>query len=191
MTEEVRPQLIDYLVKHYGTLKLRVSQLLGNTELAGDALHDAWLRLKTREAEDAIHSPSSYLVRMAVNLAVDVQRRQGRSVSLEEINAAMALSDPLPGPARTAESQAELDELVKLVERMPARRREVFILVHWEGIRQDEVARRLGCSKRTVEYELQRAHQHLTGRLKPVIKKIADGRGPHSSRNIHEDTCDR
>ncbi len=165
MTEEARPVLIDYLAKHYGTLKLRVSRLLGSSDLASDALHDTWLRLKTKEAEGPIQSPGSYLVRMAVNVAVDIQRRQGRSVPLDDIKALMVLSDPAPGPAQTAESRSELEALIQLVERMPPRRREVFILVHWEGVPQDEVAERMGCSKRTVEYELKHAHDYLTARM--------------------------
>ncbi|WP_398491329.1 RNA polymerase sigma factor [Variovorax sp.] len=165
MSEEARLLLIGYLTKHYGTLKQRIARLVGNNDLASDALHDAWLRLKTHEVEGSIQSPGSYLVRMAINLAVNVQRRQSRSVSIEEIDALADLSDPAPGPAQTAESREEMEILIQWVERMPARRRDIFILVHWEGVTQEEAARRMGCSKRTVEYELKHAHDQLTARM--------------------------
>lgn len=166
MTEDAYPSLIDYLSKHYATIKLRVARLLGSSELADDALHDAWLRLKTKEAEGPVQSPSGYLVRMAVNLAIDVKRRHGRSVSMEEVSTAMAWSDPAPGPAQTAESRHDLETLVRLVEQMPARRRAIFVMVHWEGVLQEEVARRMGCSKRTVEYQLRQAHDFLAAKMR-------------------------
>ncbi|BEG76397.1 MULTISPECIES: RNA polymerase sigma factor [Alcaligenaceae] len=167
MRDEASPSLIDYLTRHYGTLKQRVSRLLGgNSELANDALHDAWLRLAAKDVDKPIQSPGSYLVRMAVNLAVDVQRRQGRMVSLEEINDAMDLSDPEPGPPQVVEARLELEYLTELVERLPRRRRAIFVMVHWEGVTRAEVALRLGCSKRTVESELKHAHDALAAGMR-------------------------
>jgi len=166
MSEETRPVLADYLVSHYGTLKRRVARLLGSNDLAGDALHDAWLRLNAESAEtQPVRSPASYLVRMSVNIAVDALRRGSRSLPLDEVNALLELADSVPGPAQATEGRSELEALIKLLERMPARRREVFVLVHWECLTKEEVASRLGCSKRTVEYELKYAHDYLAARM--------------------------
>ncbi|MGE8369429.1 RNA polymerase sigma factor [Cupriavidus sp.] len=161
MTEDARPVLAHYLNKHYASLKRRVTRLLGNGDLAGDALQDTWLRVNSKEDAGPILSPGGYLVRMAVNIAVDIQRRQGKSLPFDEVSALMDLSDPAPGPAQTAEARSDLKALVALLDRMPKRRREVVVLVHWEGLTQKEAARRLGVSLRTVEYELQHAHQYL------------------------------
>ncbi|AOY95779.1 hypothetical protein BKK79_29230 [Cupriavidus sp. USMAA2-4] len=166
MTEETRPVLADYLARHYGSLKRRVTRLLGSSDLAGDALHDAWVRLSADPAEASpVRSPGSYVVRMAVNIAVDALRRGSRSLPLDEVEALIELADPLPGPAQTTEGRSELAAMARLLERMPPRRREVFLLVHLECLTQEEVARRLGCSKRTVEYELKYAHDYLVARM--------------------------
>jgi RNA polymerase sigma-70 factor (ECF subfamily) len=165
MTEDVRPILSDYLSRHYASLKRRVTRLLGNGDLAGDALQDTWLRLQSREEEDAIQSPGSYLVRVAVNIAMDIQRRQSRSLSIDEVQSLMELSDPAPGPARTAELRSEVTSLLQLIDRMPERRRTILMLVRWEGLPQKEVAARLGLSVRVVEHELKRAHDFLDARM--------------------------
>lgn len=167
MTEDVRPVLMDYLSKHYAGLKRQLARALGNPELAEDALHDTWLRVREsgRSEEDTIHRPGGYLVRMAVNIAVDIQRRQSRSLPFDEIQALMELSDPAPGPARTAEARSELEAVAKVMERMPARQREVMVLIHWEGLTQPETAKRLGISPRTVAYELKNAHRYLNARM--------------------------
>ncbi|HEY4316588.1 MAG TPA: RNA polymerase sigma factor [Herbaspirillum sp.] len=163
MSEEAQPFLLDYLARRYANLRERLTRVLGNDDLAGDALHDAWLRLNAREDGDGpIHNPGAYLVRMAVNLAVDVHRRQSRSVSGEEIDAVMEeLADPAPGPLQIVEARADLTSLLAILQRMPKRRRHIVMLVHWEGLTQKETARRLKISLRTVETDLHRAHDYL------------------------------
>jgi RNA polymerase sigma-70 factor (ECF subfamily) len=165
MSDNAQPALLDYLAKRYANLKLRLTRVLGNDELAGDALQDTWLRLQSKEEQGPIQSPGSYLVRMAVNIAVDIQRRQGRALSLDDVDALMEISDPAPGPARTAEGRSELQALLKIMQRLPARRREVMVMVRWEGLPQKEVAERLGISLRMVENELKRAHDFCDARM--------------------------
>lgn len=181
MAEDTRPVLMDYLSRHYDLLKRQLGRALRNTDLAEDALHDTWLRVhgqdkgeskgessgeaKAERAQDPIRRPGGYLVRMAFNIALDIQRRQSRNLPFDEIDALLELADPAPGPDRTAEARSQLDAVVRLLERMPARRREVVVLVHMEGLTQPEAARRLGVSLRTVEYELKHAHGYLSARM--------------------------
>lgn len=183
MAEDTRPVLMDYLSRHYDLLKRQLGRALRNTDLAEDALHDTWLRVhgqgksegksesksksegKSERAQDPIRRPGGYLVRMAFNIALDIQRRQSRNLPFDEIDALLELADPAPGPDRTAEARSQLDAVVRLLERMPARRREVVVLVHMEGLTQPEAARRLGVSLRTVEYELKHAHGYLSARM--------------------------
>jgi RNA polymerase sigma factor (sigma-70 family) len=162
MTEDTRPVLVDYLTRHYGSLKSRLTRLLGNGDLAGDALQDTWLRLQSKaDEESAVQSPGGYLVRVAVNIAMDIQRRQSRSLPFDEINTLLELADPAPGPAQQTETRTELEAVLRLMERMPPRRRKILMLVRLEGLQQKDVAKRLGVSKSVVEHELRRAHDFL------------------------------
>lgn len=162
MSDGTQLFLLNYLGKHYATIKQRLTRKLGNAEDAGDALHDTWLRLKGGEDLGPVQNPGAYLSRMAVNIAVDVQRRHSRLLSGDNIDALLEeLVDPAPGPARTAEIRSDLDALLQLLDRMPKRRRAVALLVHAEGVTQKEAAQRLGVSLRTVEYELKRVHERL------------------------------
>ncbi|AJC19284.1 RNA polymerase sigma factor [Pandoraea pulmonicola] len=165
MSDDTPPMvLVDYLTKHYSTLKSRVTRLLGNGDLAGDALQDTWLRVHSRKEENEILSPAGYLLRMAVNIAVDIQRRQGRSLPLDEIEELMDMADPAPGPERIAEGRSRIEALREAIDRMPKRRRQIVLMVHWDGLEQKEVAKRLGVSLRTVESDLKRAHDSLIAR---------------------------
>ena len=154
--------LLDYFGQNYTSLKQRLARRLGNLELAADALHDTWLRLKGSTEADAVRDPAAYLTRMAVNIAIDAQRRNSRLLSGAEIDALLdGVADPAPGPAQATEVHSDLAGLTELLERMPARRRAVALLVHAEGLTQKAAAQRLGVSLRTVEYELQKVHQRL------------------------------
>ncbi|MDR0634297.1 MAG: RNA polymerase sigma factor [Azoarcus sp.] len=158
--------LLDYLEQHYHTLKQRLTRRLGCAELAGDALHDTWLRLKGSEDQGLVHEPGAYLTRMAINLVVDAQRRNSRLLSGDEVDALIEeFADPAPGPEDRAEIRSDVQELAELLDRMPKRRRAVALLVMAEGMTQKEAARRLGVSLRTVEYELQRVHERLNAHL--------------------------
>jgi len=190
MAHDSQPALSEYLIRHYGALKRRVTHLLGSSDLASDALHDAWLRVNAEpappsddasdhgelgergEASEAAHtlpasvrSPGSYLVRMAINIAVDALRRNSRALPLDEVDALIELADPAPGPAQTVQARIEMQTMMQWLERMPERRREIFVLVHFENLLQSDVAQRLGCSKRTVEYELKHAHDYLARKM--------------------------
>ncbi|MDC8759661.1 RNA polymerase sigma factor [Janthinobacterium fluminis] len=166
MPENTQPALLDYLTRRYGELKLRLARVLRNADLAGDALQDTWLRLHSQPEEGlVVRSPRAYLIRMAANAAVDIRRRHGQSLAHEEISELLDLADPAPGPAQVAGARSDLGQLVRLLERLPARQREVIVLVRWEGMAQKEVARRLGVSLRTVELDLKRAHDYLDARM--------------------------
>ncbi len=167
VTENVLPMLRSVLVQRYEQIKRSLSIQLGSAELAGDALHETWLRLQ-RDAHIAgpVVNPQAYLVRMGVNLAIDVRRSQSRMLSAEDVQELMsAIPDPAPGPAQVAEMRSELEALKAVVNEMPARRREILILVRWENWPQREVARRLGISLRTVESELKAAQEYCAARL--------------------------
>lgn len=154
--------LLDYLGKHYAALKQRLTRKLGDAETAGDALHDTWLRLKGTADPGPVRNPGAYLARMAVNIAVDAQRRGSRMLSGDEIDALLDdVADPAPGPAQTAEMRSDLEALMALLDRMPPRRRAVALLVHAHGLTQKQAAESLGVSLRTVESELKRVHERL------------------------------
>lgn len=162
MSNDASPILLDYLNKSYVSLKRRLTRVLGNADLANDALHDTWVRVKGKDDRRPMEQPGAYLMRVATNIAVDIQRRQRRSLSGDDIDALLEeMADPAPGPERVTEVRSDLEALTAIMDRMPERRRLVVVMVHWEGLPQKEVASRLGVSLRTVEYELKRAHDDL------------------------------
>ncbi|QFZ81391.1 sigma-70 family RNA polymerase sigma factor [Variovorax paradoxus] len=165
MSEEVRLVLLDFLSQRYGELKRRLTRLLGSDDLAGDALQDTWLRLRRLEDQGPVQHPRAFLLRMAVNIAVNNLRSQSRIVPRSEVDALLDVADTAPGPAEIAEARSEMAALYKVIARMPKRRRDILVLVRWQGLPQKDVAERLGVSLHTVEHELKRAHDFCTAQM--------------------------
>lgn len=165
--DDTQPALLDYMTRRYEQMKLRLTRMLRNADLAGDALQDTWLRLHGQQGQArSIQSPGAYLMRMAANAAVDIQRRHGQSLPHEDVDALLDLADTAPGPAHVTQSRSELNTLVALLNRLPKRQRQVIILVRWEDMPQKDVAKVLGVSLRTVEKDLKLAHDYLDARMR-------------------------
>jgi RNA polymerase sigma factor (sigma-70 family) len=167
MPENSIPALRDFLVQRYEDLKQRLTRQLGSSERASDALQDTWLRLESREKIEGVRNLDSFLMRMAVNVAIDHHRSNSRLLEAEEIETLLALADPAPGPEQKAVARAEVDLLVQALEELPPRRRKIFMMVRWEGMPQRDVATRMRLSMRTIEKELKTAHDYCAARLNP------------------------
>ncbi|AOY95771.1 RNA polymerase subunit sigma-70 [Cupriavidus sp. USMAA2-4] len=165
MVDGARTLLRDYLVERYGHLKRLLSRRLGSSDLAGDALQDTWLRLENSENIEAVRNPGAYLYRMAFHSAIDRQRAEERRLSVGEVELMLDLASPEPGPAEVAEANSELDALIRALEQMPQRRRDILLAVRLDGMPQREVAERFGISLRLVELELKRAQEHCAEQL--------------------------
>ncbi len=162
--------LKNFLLTRYDELKGQLTRRLGNSDLAGDALQDTWMRLHCRDDAEAslgpVQSPGAYILRMASNLAIDHQRAHSRVMSLGEIDALLEIPEPAPGPAEIAQARSECEDLARVMDGMPDRRRQILLAARLDGTPQYEIAERLGISLRLVERELKKAHEYCAANLK-------------------------
>ena len=162
------------LVTHYDRLKRRLSARLGNDELAGDALQDAYLKLDGVAAPEAVRQPEAYIYRMAFHIAADYARSGDERLTRAEADEILGLTpDAAPGPAQIAEDRQALQTLMRALERMPERQREILLAARLDGVTQKELAARHGISVRMVERELQHAQAYCRARL-PYSGRIDD-----------------
>lgn len=154
---------MEYLHSHYGQLKRKLTGMLGNSDLASDALQDTWLRLHSRN--DQADNPQAYLLRTAVNIAIDMQRRQAKLLSWEDVQALQNISCPSPDAEEKLSQRRQIDYILERLERLPARQQQIFLLAHWESMPHKEIANQLGISVRTVAYELKRIQDILQAAL--------------------------
>ena len=112
--------------------------ITGQRELANDAAQDAFLRAAAAlEKFDHRRPLEPWLVRIAVNRAIDLLRVQRRLVAIDEAEEPAVFDEP-----------ALDDELIASVSRLDPERRAVIALHYWFDYTTPEIAEVLGDSPR-------------------------------------------
>ncbi|WP_454619035.1 RNA polymerase sigma factor [Bradyrhizobium cenepequi] len=155
-------------IARYDNLKARVTQRLGSIDLAGDAMQDAWLRLVGADAVSVVHNPDNYLFRVILNVAEDRRRRERRHRSSVGIDDAMDVRDEAATPEEALLAQSDLEAFRKIIAELPERRRTIFLAARFGNIPRQEIADRLGISRRSVAREIMLAHMHCLARRKEM-----------------------
>jgi RNA polymerase sigma-70 factor (ECF subfamily) len=164
---------LEILLERYWAPVVRyVATILGSRDAAEDVAQDTFVRLwERREAWKLEGSVRALLFRVARNLSLDeLRRRSARERTLRAI--------PIAPPLRSAAKDLEDFELravvVKAVESLPPRRRQVFILIRHYGLSYRETADVLDLSPQTVANHLSLALADLRESLAPHFRERSD-----------------
>jgi|AGTN01.1.fsa_nt_gi RNA polymerase sigma factor, sigma-70 family len=184
MTESVWALLQHRLLLRYEDLKRRLAHQLGSSELAGDALQETWLRLERGGPEAAVRSLDTYLYRIALNIARDHRRAEGRRQASAEIGDVLNVADDRPDAAQTAEARSDLDALKMILAELPARRRAILIAARLDGLPRRDIAAHFGISERFVQRELRDGQDYCVARLRSltVPRSMPQQRGSSRGR---------
>jgi RNA polymerase sigma-70 factor (ECF subfamily) len=140
------------LERYYRELLNYFSRHLKDRDGAADVVQEAYARVLTvQQAGQAIREPRALLYRTARNIVIDQQRhlavseRDGPEV-LDEIPAPSAEQ-----PEQVYAAHQRAQQLVEVIDALPPRCREAFVLHKFEGLSHAEVAERMGISRNMVE----------------------------------------
>jgi RNA polymerase sigma-70 factor (ECF subfamily) len=168
MTETGWAALQQRLAMRYVSFKKRLTQYLGSANLAGDALQDTWLRLARGGDLTTVRNSDNYLYTMAVNIAHDHRRADGRYLTTSEVAILMEIPDVAPDAARTIEARSELAALMAIIDELPARQQAILVAAQIDGLPQRAIAERFGVSERFVRRELREAQAYCAERLEKL-----------------------
>jgi RNA polymerase sigma factor (sigma-70 family) len=131
-------------------------------EDAEDLVQEAFLRLQAfLNKGHEVQRPEGFLVRTALNLAVDASRRAKRErrnqFELQSIED-LPLVDLNPSPEEMFSAERRLVQIRQVLDsKVSVQTREVFFLHRLEGFTHEEIAARLGINVRAVETHIARA----------------------------------
>lgn len=137
--------------RHWDRVWRAAYAVSGDRELASDAAQDAFIR-----AGAALHRfdrgkpVEPWLVRIAVNRAIDLVRARRREDGEHELPDTVAFDPPLPD-----------DDLAEALRRLGPERRAVIALHYWLDFTTPEIAEILGVPLGTVNSRLARALRDL------------------------------
>jgi RNA polymerase sigma-70 factor (ECF subfamily) len=137
-------------------------------ELAQETFIRAFENLSKFESRSSF---STWLYRIAANLAIDFWRREGRHVVLhgEDADAEISKMPTSQGDSFKEVSRSELSaRLRQALEELTPEHRAVILLREVEGMSYDEISDVLQCARGTVMSRLHYARTHLRNILKDV-----------------------
>ena len=145
-----------------------VSRLLGDTEAAEDVVQRAFVRLWERgHAVPGGDDVRPFLYRVVRNLASNEWRRQQTQRSWLDEEAVLRL--PTAMPSQGVEEDELAAALAAAVERLPGRRREVFVLSRYHALSNAQIADVLSIAPQTVANHLVSALRELRVMLGPYL----------------------
>ncbi|MBC7789127.1 MAG: RNA polymerase sigma factor [Anaerolineae bacterium] len=148
--------------QHAGRVYALCLRLSGDTgrasELTQDVFVRCWERLESFRGESAF---SSWLHRLAVNVALSTHRRDSRRWRRVQ---AVAILPDAPGTVRSDSSDIDLE---KAITTLPTGARTVFVLHDVEGYKHEEIANLMGIAVGTSKAHLFRARRLLRKSLEP------------------------
>jgi RNA polymerase sigma-70 factor, ECF subfamily len=137
-------------------------------ELAQETFIRAYENLSKFESRSSF---STWLYRIAANLAIDFWRREGRHVVLhgEDADTEISKLPTTQGDSFKEASRSELSARLKqALEELTPEHRAVILLREVEGMSYDEISDVLQCPRGTVMSRLHYARTHLRKILKDV-----------------------
>lgn len=153
---------------------------LHNREEAEDLTQEVFLRILRREDTVPVDNPEIYIFRIAANLMRDrarkaVTHRAADHASLDAPDAGFAdtgiLSPALVedrGPERVLLSQESLTEVMRALDELGDRTRDIFMLFRLERMKHREIAALYGMTVSAVEKHIAKAGVHLSRRFGPL-----------------------
>lgn len=158
--------LRELLIDRYGDLKKSLTRRLGSGDWADDALQDTFLKLERENAIETIRNPMAYLLRAAINTALNQRRAENRRLSDAEIDDILEVPDDAPDSLRILEGRSDVARFKAILTGLSPRARQILIAARLDGRTRPEIAEHLGISLSLVEKELRSAHEYCVRRFK-------------------------
>lgn len=152
-----------------GPLMRFVMARIKNEAEAEEIVQDAFIRFQKKYDAATTASPEALLARIAANLVIDKVRERDARAAREDawgkLNTAGAEEDFSPSgsvdPARALAAKQQLKAVMALLDNLPEKTRQIFLLHRFEGFSHGEISERTGIPKSTIEKHMIRAIKAL------------------------------
>ena len=149
--------------EHHGWLFGWLRKKLGCPQNAADLSHHPCTRNPaTRDPLGAMRDPRAFLTPTARHLIIDrARRRQLEGTYLRELAMTMEIMEQCQqSPEQILVTLEALEQIAFVLDGLALNARQAFLLYFLEGLRQSDIARRLGISERMVRKHLMNALLH-------------------------------
>lgn len=146
--------LVNEVIPHEGDLRSWLNARFPSIRDVDDLVQEVFLRISKAKESGPIVNPRAYLFVVARNIALNQIRhlRYERPEGARELDPLSIIDEVTSPPEQTAFNE-EIKHLIKAIQQLPRRCRQVMTLRKIYGLSQVEVAQKLGISVNTVEVQ--------------------------------------
>jgi RNA polymerase sigma-70 factor (ECF subfamily) len=141
-----------HVLPHEAAVRAWLKRWTGREQDIDDVIQEAYCRLAAMDDVTHVGNGRAYLFQTTRNIVLE-QVRRSKIIRIDNLTdmGALSLVDEAPPMDRVVSGARELQRVERLIERLPAKCRQVFILKRIYGVPQREIARMLGLSQAAVE----------------------------------------
>ena len=148
------------IAEHQAALTRYAARLLGDPDRARDVVQDAFVRLMAQSPQAVDGHVVEWLFTVCRRRALDVIRKEDRMTRFAEGQEERVRADE-PRPGRTLEAVETHEQLLRLIDRLPANQQEVIRLKFQNGFSYKEISRITELSASNVGFLIHTAVQRL------------------------------
>lgn len=147
----------------YGKVFTFVLSLVRSKANAQDITQNIFMKLwKNRKNLEHIKSMDDYLFILSKNACMDYFRKASRKKEIStDVFDEFLLSRIVSSPEKRIDALSDIEELRHVIDSLPSKRRDIFIMSRFDGLSNDEIASILGVSKKTVENQISLATKKI------------------------------
>lgn len=161
-------ELMTALTLHYDALVEYIRLRFNGRHFARDLVHDVCIQILEKPPKENVALPLAFLRKVSFNRAVDrIRAERTRSLYVQAQLSAEQGMDSWDG-ARAVEFEQHVRALLAIIEALPARQRQVFLLHRIHGMAQREIAEELEISLNMVTQHFGRAMAAIILRWEPA-----------------------
>ena len=157
---------------YYRPLCLYALHYLKDKDLIEDLVQEAFTAFWQKVlADGGIDNPKAYLYAAVRNRCLDAVRRRRQDVSLDglEENVLPVEDGSVISDEEAVENSIDEARIWTAIDRLPAKRRRIFLMSRRDGMKYSEIAQVLGLSENTVRNQISRALDSVRQGVKKVI----------------------
>ena len=161
--------LDDLFTKYFAKLCFYSIRFTGSKELSEEIVSDVFLRIWDNREKTKLGNIKSYLYASTKNGSLNSIRKESKFQSLDQVDPIARLQTM--DPEQETMAKETLEEIIKIIDFMPAKTRTVFLLNRVNGLKYKEISETLGISPHTVQNHMIKAvrllNEKIKGRLFP------------------------
>ena len=146
-----------HVLPHESAVRVWLKRWTGREQEVDDVIQEAYCRLAAMDDVTHVGNGRAYLFQTTRNIVLE-QVRRSKIVRIDNLTdmGSLSIVDEAPPVDRIVGGARELQRVEQLIEKLPLRCRQIFVLRRIHGVPQREIAQMLGITQAAVEKQAAR-----------------------------------